>query len=175
MKIFLNPGHDQDVDSGAVSPYDGTREADVVAKLGLLLAAKLQAADFTVQSKQNDDLEAVVEAANSWPADIFVALHCNASPAHDARGTETLYRSEQGRVLAECVQNCIVAQIATTDRGCKLRTDLYVLNATTMPAILIELAFIDAYGDLALLKNSLPTYAEAITKGISNYFTKGDC
>ena len=37
MKVYLNPGHDQLHDSGAVNPNNGLREADVVAQVGELV------------------------------------------------------------------------------------------------------------------------------------------
>lgn len=169
MNIFINPGHDRELDSGAVSPIDGTREADVVAELGALLAAALQAAGQSVQLLQSDELSAVAAAANNWPADIFLSLHCNASYTHTASGLETLYRSEQGKILATAVQAAVLDALPLVDRGCKQRKDLYVLNATSMPALLVELGFIDSKADLPLLKNSLPVYASALSRGIGRY------
>ena len=98
----------------------------------------------------------VVAAANDWPADIFVSLHCNASPGRNARGTETLYYSEQGRLLGEAVQKKILSKVPTIDRGCKERQGLYVLRRTVMTTILVELAFIDNNDDLELLENDMP-------------------
>lgn len=169
MNVFINPGHDQERDSGAVNPVDGTREADITAHLGRILLPELEKHGLTVRSMQSDDLAAVVEAANTWPADVFVSLHCNASPDHQASGTETLYCSSEGRKLATLVQDAIIKKLPLVDRGCKLRKDLYVLNATDMPAILVELGFIDNEKDLPLLKNLLIVYAQAITKGVNKY------
>ena len=43
-KIFINPGHDIDLDSGAVNPNTGRRECDVARDAGKLLACYLQTA-----------------------------------------------------------------------------------------------------------------------------------
>ncbi len=96
MRVFLNPGHDLERDSGAVNPNTGLRECDVASDIGSMVQRYLEAAGCEVQSLQSDnlmgevpELPCVVDAANGWPADIFVSLHCNA--AHQtARGTETL-------------------------------------------------------------------------------------
>lgn len=170
MRVFVNPGHDPAVDSGAINSDYGVREADVAKQAGALLELDLKQAGYEVQLLQSDDLDAVVTAANNWPADIFVSLHCNASPNHNARGTETLYYSGQGRVLGEAVQKNILAKVATIDRGCKERQGLYVLRRTVMPAILVELAFIDNNDDLEVLENELPAFAGAIAAGIDEYF-----
>ena len=86
MKVFVNPGHDPNVDSGAVNIDYDVREADVTKQAGALLERGLKRAGHEVMLLQSDDLDAVVAAANDWPADIFVSLHCNASPGRNARG-----------------------------------------------------------------------------------------
>ena len=111
MKVFVNPGHDPNVDSGAVNIDYDVREADVTKQAGALLERGLKRAGHEVMLLQSDDLDAVVAAANDWPADIFVSLHCNASPGRNARGTETLYYSEQGRLLGEAVQKKILSKV----------------------------------------------------------------
>lgn len=59
---------------------------------------------------QSDDLDAVVAAANDWPADIL--FHCIAMlpPGRNTRSTETLYYSETGPTLGEAVQKKILEQ-----------------------------------------------------------------
>ena len=165
MKVFVNPGHDPNVDSGAVNIDYDVREADVTKQAGALLERGLKRAGHEVMLLQSDDLDAVVAAANDWPADIFVSLHCNASPGRNARGTETLYYSEQGRLLSK---------VPTIDRGCKERQGLYVLRRTVMTAILVELAFIDNNDDLELLENDMPAFAGAIAAGIDEYFRQAE-
>ena len=128
MKVFVNLGHDPNVDSGAVNIDYDVREADVTKQAGALLERGLKRAGHEVMVLQSDDLDAVVAAANDWPADIFVSLHCNASPGRNARGTETLYYREQGRLLGEAVQKKILSKVPTIDRGCKERQGLYVLR-----------------------------------------------
>lgn len=76
MKVFVNPGHDPNVDSGAVNIDYDVREADVTKQAGALLERGLKRAGHEVMLLQSDDLDAVVAAANDWPADIFVSLHC---------------------------------------------------------------------------------------------------
>ena len=82
MKVFVNPGHDPNVDSGAVNIDYDVREADVTKQAGALLERGLKRAGHEVMLLQSDDLDAVVAAANDWPADIFgfTALQCFAGP-----------------------------------------------------------------------------------------------
>ena len=86
-----------------------------------------------------------------------------------ARGTETLYKSEAGKVLAECIQSQIINSIDTLDRGIKQRDRLWVLNGTNAPAVLVELAFIDNANDLELLKTQLNAFSAAIARGVTDY------
>lgn len=42
MKVYINPGHDVDYDSGAVNPNTGLRECDVALKIGRLVKGYLK-------------------------------------------------------------------------------------------------------------------------------------
>ena len=105
MRVFINPGHDLERDSGAVNPTSGLRKCDVAANIGGLVKGYLEAAGCEVQMLQSDnlagetpDLPCVVDTANGWPADVFVSLHCNAANGY-ARGTETLVYNGQARLI----------------------------------------------------------------------------
>ena len=74
MKIFINPGHDPRVDSGAVNPNTGTRECDVVRKAGEMLADYLTNAGCEVKIMQDDDLDMVCATSNEWGADLFCII-----------------------------------------------------------------------------------------------------
>ena len=168
MKVFINPGHDINLDSGAVNPVYGTRECDVARDSGKMLAQYLDIAGCDVRVVQSDDLGYVCEQSNEWGADIFVSLHCNAFNTV-ARGTETLYKSFNGQRLANCIQSQIIRSINTVDRGVKRRDDLWVLNGTDAVAVLVEMAFIDNEDDHSLLMNELDTIVRAIARGITDF------
>lgn len=168
MRVFINPGHDIDLDSGAVNPNYGTRECDVARNAGKMLARYLQTAGCDVRTLQSDDLGLVCETSNEWGADIFVSLHCNAFNTV-ARGTETLYKSYNGQQLAQLIQDQIITSINTVDRGIKKRDDLWVLNGTDAVAVLVEMAFIDNNEDLEILNNDLDTIVRAIARGITDF------
>lgn len=180
MRVYLNPGHDIEHDSGACNP-NGMREADVALALGELVSKYLQAAGCEVMMRQSDNLNwdsdyedrqdaAVCPEANDWPADIFVSIHCNAA-AGTAMGTETLVYCDGGAAgtLARCIQSQIVDSLGTVDRGIKERADLIVLKRTDMPAVLVETAFIDNDADCQLLAEHQDDFARAIARGITDY------
>lgn len=171
MKVFINPGHAPGgiPDPGAINPITGTRESDIAAKAGRMLAGYLEAAGVEVNALQSDDLDEVCAASNEWGADIFVSIHCNASIAHNAQGTETYYKSFNGQRLAGFIQSQIIRSVDTVDRGSKHEDRLWVLNNTDAVAVLVELAFIDQMDDLKLLETDLDKIVRAIARGITDY------
>lgn len=187
MKVFINPGHDLDYDSGAVSPRTGLRECEVAAHVGALVKHYLEAADCTCELMQSDNLAptstgrsryadrqgpTVTETANKWDADIFVSIHCNSAEAEEACGTETfayVLNGGEGEKLATCIQDQIVDALNTVDRSVKANPKLFVLRYTAMPAVLVELGFISNTSDEELLTNRQDDFARAIARGITDY------
>mgnify|MGYP000529649645 FL=1 len=86
MKVYINPGHDLDYDSGAVHTDENgdvdLRECDVAARIGALTKQYLEAAGCQVRMLQSDNLcndseysdrpVAVCDDANDWGADVCV-------------------------------------------------------------------------------------------------------
>ena len=170
-KVFINPGHDLNLDSGAVNPNSGLRECDVCADIGDRVVKYLIAAGCEVKSMQDDSLTAVVDASDDWDADLFVSIHCNACNT-EAQGTETFsyYNSASGGRLAECIQRQIVDALPVVDRGVKTE-GFYVIRWTNCPAVLVETAFIDNDEDAELLVNQKDEFAKAIARGITDYLS----
>ena len=182
MKIFINPGHMPNVDSGAVNEHLILRECDIALSIGILLAHKLKITGHKVKLLQSNNLcgespdyPNICAIANNWQADIFISLHCNAFNTK-ARGTETLCynKNSNAGALAQLIQLQLINSLqnfdaALPDRGIKQRPDLAVLRCTTMPAVLIEMAFIDNDNDAFWLINKQDTIAAAIARGITVY------
>lgn len=168
-KIFINPGHYIGVDPGAVG--NGLEEARVAMNIANRVSKYLQAVGYVTKVFSYDGLAVICEDANSWGADLFVSIHCNAATGW-ARGTETYTTgSVWGTKLAKAIQNQILKHIPeTVDRGVKIR-GFYVIQYTSMPAVLIETAFIDNPIDAKLLVNREDDFARAIAVGITDYFS----
>ncbi len=175
MKIVVNAGHCPKAgDPGAVGRY--STEAQITKSVAHALCYELEGKGHKPIFVQEDELQDICDIANEAEADIFVSVHCNAYNGK-AHGTETWcyeYGDESYR-LAEYVQEELCYLLGTTDRGIKTRDDggLYVINHTEMPAILVELAFIDNPAEEDLLSENIPEMAQAICRGICRYVEEG--
>lgn len=182
LKIFINPGHDIDLDPGACA--NGIREVDIVLAIGKQLKQIMENIGYPCYLLQSDNLAGenpsrpnVCATANDSDADVFVSIHCNAATNPNAKGTETLVYANNGgkaSILANCIQKQLVKSINTVDRGIKERPNLAVLRHTNMPAVLVETAFISNEQDAYKLKNMQYTIAAAIARGLTDYEQKID-
>jgi N-acetylmuramoyl-L-alanine amidase len=144
MKIVvINPGHYPGEDPGVC--FGDIYEANVNEALSFQLSEDLIRRGYTVVIVQRNDLEAIVDLANGFEADIFVSVHCNGAENHFANGFEIYHDadSSRGRQLAESIHDAYMGEMASeqTDRGIKTKS-LYVVSRTAMPAVLIEYGFI---------------------------------
>ena len=167
MKIFINPGHGG-TDPGACG--NGLKERDVVLKIGRHVAVCLKNVGYDVKLEQIDGLQEICDASNSWGADLFVSIHCNAATG-TAKGTEThcCRGATAGRKLAEKINNQITSSLPIVNRGVK-ESGFYVLVNTNCPAVLVEMAFIDNPDDAKLLVDREDDFAKAIARGVTDYF-----
>jgi len=181
MKIYIDAGHNHSGgDTGAVG--FGHKEQDINFNVAYLVGETLKRHGIDIRYSRNKITDNVgttvaasingrVNAANSWGANLFVSIHCNAFSDPNANGTETLVFSASGTAnqLARKVNAEIVKALGTRDRGVKVRTDLGVLRNTNMPAILPELAFITNKSNCDKLVNRQGDFAKAICRGICNH------
>lgn len=172
--VFINPGHDQLLDPGAVCPDDKNfKECDIAWEVGILLKKYLTEAGVQVADcVQDDDLQYICACANRSAADLFISIHCDSTDNRQANGT-TSYVWELGNQasrFAECVQEQICGAIKTLDRGVRVHPKkLYVLKNTLMPAVLIELAFISNEWDATQLRYRQDDFARAIARAVTDY------
>ena len=175
LKVFINPGHDMDLDPGACA--NNIREVDIALAIGEKLKRTMEVIGYPCQLLQSDNLNGetkgkpnVCATANNSGADIFVSIHCNSAANTSAKGTETLVYSTGGKaeLLAKCIQAQIVNSLNMVDRGIKERPDLCVLRETSMPAVLVETAFISNQEDTYKLMYRIEEFANAIARGITD-------
>ena len=183
IKIFIDQGHNpQGFNAGAEG--FGLREQDITYNVGMYLADILRKDNrFEVRTSRNSpeevlgtsnstSLAARVSAANDWPANYFISIHTNANTNSEINGTEVYVYQEytQSYYLGEHILNAIVKRLNTKDNGVRVRPSLYVLRKTTMPSVLVELAYISNSQDAEKLKNDQYQFAFAIYSGLLSYF-----
>ncbi|MDF2565503.1 MAG: N-acetylmuramoyl-L-alanine amidase [Massilibacillus sp.] len=181
--ICIDAGHGGN-DSGALGP-SGTMEKDNTLSIAILLKEKLENNGANVimtrssdqdlsypDLSRNDLLSKRVTIANDSDADIFVSIHNDSFSSAVASGTTTFhYGNEQAIELANHVQKALTNELNTNDRGTRFAS-FYILRYTTMPAILVETAFISNPEEELLLASNdgRNKIAESIYNGIVRYF-----
>jgi len=171
--VIVDPGHGGS-DPGAVG-IGNIHEADVVLEIAQQVASILEQqgvqAIMTRTSDVDVELEPRVAMAERANASLFVSIHANAIDMSrpEVNGTGTYYFSS-GERLADTVQNVIVQELGMQDRGIH-SARFYVLRKTSMPAILVETAFVTGADDAKKLAD--PSWrsqmATAIANGVLQY------
>jgi N-acetylmuramoyl-L-alanine amidase len=150
MKIVISSGHGKYVRgaSGLIDEVDEARK--VVAEVAQFLKLNgHQVVEFhdDTSTTQSENLNTIVDFHNSQSRNIDVSVHFNAyMPTDGGRGTECLYLTQDD--IAKRVAMAISEAGGLIDRGAHKRSDLYFLNGTNEPAILIEVCFVDAAADV---------------------------
>ncbi len=102
-RVVLDPGHGGH-DPGAIG-YGGLREKDVALDVAFR-AAPLIARELNVDALLTRDgdeyvpLDERVARANAFGADLFISIHCNASPSRDSHGVMTFVLDRSVDALA---------------------------------------------------------------------------
>jgi N-acetylmuramoyl-L-alanine amidase len=154
MHVVMSSGHGTKI-RGAAGPEPwGLDEVDEAIRVVTRTADYLRSAGIevttytdTVSKSQDENLNRIVDFHNSKVRDLDVSVHFNAYDITTTKkmGTECLYVSQED--LSADVAATIAAATNLPNRGAKYRGDLYFLNNTSQPAILVEVVFCDAKPD----------------------------
>ena len=193
--IYIDPGHGG-VDSGA--SYGGVYEKNLALSVANKLKANLIQLGYQVLMTRTDDYSVDFKTersqmANQSNADLFISIHFNATglPSSDATGIETYWyqydpeyqpkinatmhndptRLAESEILANQVQTSLISGTGAVNRGVR-RDTFAVLRETAIPAILVELGFLDNPTELQKIKqDSYHTkLAAALAKGIVEWY-----
>lgn len=167
--VVLDAGHGG---SNPGATYNGRQEKDDTLALALAIGQILEANGIDVYYTRTTDIyEAPQRKAmegNAVNADYFVSLHRNSSPyPNQYTGVETLVYNRYGEAarLAGNI-NARLEDVGFANQGVNERTNLVVLNQTEMPAVLVEVGFINTDADNRLLDQRFQEVAQAIADGI---------
>jgi N-acetylmuramoyl-L-alanine amidase len=161
--IVISSGHGKYI-RGASGVLD---EVDEARKVVEQLAKELRARDVNVKTfhddtshDQNTNLNTIVNYHNAQSRDLDVSVHFNAYvETTKPMGVECLYVSQSS--LAGQVSSAIAA-CGFINRGPKKRTDLFFLNNTEEPAILIETCFVDSSADADIYHREFADICDAV-------------
>lgn len=171
--LLLDAGH------GGKDPGtsgNGMQEKNLTLTIAQKIEQELQGSGIKVYMTRNSDVypenSTRAQTANDI-ADLMVSIHINSGP-ETANGTETLYQVHANdssarltsKQLAEILQANMISATGNTNRGVKLRTDLLILNRTTVPSAIVEVIFITNTGDA--LKISNPAYQDQVAQAIAD-------
>ena len=176
FKLAVDPGHGGR-DPGAVA--GGLQEKDITLDIAKRLGAELtgqasilltRTEDAELGPTEKSDLWGRCHKANSWGADFFLSIHCNAFTDPAAHGVETwvvqgAYPST--RQTASIIQQKLSA-LGFADRGVKEdgNEPKYILRQTTMSAALVETGFLTNPEDRAKLAQ--PEFRQRIAEALAD-------
>lgn len=171
--LLLDAGH------GGKDPGtsgNGMQEKNLTLTIVRKIEQELQGSGIKVYMTRDSDVypenSTRAQTANDI-ADLMVSIHINSGP-ETANGTESLYQVHANdsssrltsKQLAEILQASMISGTGNTNRGVKLRTDLLILNRTTVPSAIVEVIFITNTGDA--LKISNPAYQDQVAQAIAD-------
>lgn len=168
-RVVVDAGHGGS-DPGAV--YHGRKEKDDTLALALEVGRILAENGVDVIYTRTDDIYETpfqkAQKGNQAEADLFLSIHRNSSPtANQYSGIESLVFQEEGikKELAENI-NRELEKAGFSNLGIRERPGLVVLRRTRMPAVLVEVGFINTDEDNEQLDQNFDGAARAIADGI---------
>ena len=181
-KVTVHGGHNPSgkIACGESDLLDESKEDRYITKRVIKLLKKngIKAVNCTVNNvlNQNDVLRKMCAKCNIVKdADLHIAIHFN-SGMNDKKGdgstggTEVLLTknvADKGDIAKRVCKQ--MERLGFTNRGVKADEDLYFLNHTKGPAILIETCFVDDRDDYILYKSDKDAVAKAIVKAVLSH------
>lgn len=152
--------------------YEGRSEKDDVLAMTLAVGNILSTAGQDVVYTRTEDVylspSARAVQANELGVDYFVSIHRNSSPyPGQYSGVESLVYNRYGAAAAMAGNiNRNLESVGFINQGIAERPGLVVLNSTDMPAVLVEVGFINTPTDNYIFDTKFNAIAQAIADGI---------
>jgi N-acetylmuramoyl-L-alanine amidase len=171
--ITVNAGHSA---SAVGASGCGYKEHEVARKIKDLLIHGFQSVGQKTADTTSDALtkgavlKEQTDKCNSYHylKQLDVSIHLNAG---GGTGVEVLYLTQE--TLSSTMSAAIAKTLGINNRGAKQRKDLYFLNQTNKPAILIEVCFIDNVNDMKKLFANLEELIVTIVKELTGKKIQG--
>ncbi len=178
--IVIDPGHGG---SDAGSQHNGLSEKalnlDMAKRLRTILVARgwnvrmTRETDVDVYRPNDsgrDELQARDDIANAAGARLFISIHSNAFVTSGPHGTTTYYYKPDSIGFANAIHARLASTLPTKDDGV-IHENYYVIRHASMPAVLIESAFLSNPVDAGYLRSEafLQRLALAVADGVGDY------
>lgn len=170
-KIYIDAGHGG-YDNGAT--YNGRKEKDDNMKLAKavvdLLREKGIDAEFIRASDIYQSPGEKAQIANDNNADLLVSLHRSSSPVPNTYEGVESYIFNKGDAKEKIANNinANLEKLGFKNLGVDVRKNLALLKKTKMPAIIVDVGFINTNSDNELFDSSLDKIAAAIASAIES-------
>ncbi|WP_127588056.1 N-acetylmuramoyl-L-alanine amidase family protein [Paenibacillus koleovorans] len=173
IKVLIDAGHGGK-DPGAVG-NDGKMEKDYTLSMAkkvyeLLKKDPQYEPKLTRQDDVFVELEERAEIANEWNAAVFISIHGNTYSDPSVSGTETYYRYDNSKALAESIHKHVVETLKFRNRAVR-EGHLRVLTFSSVPSTLVEIGYLTNPKEEArmLSEDGQARAAQAIVDGIRQY------
>lgn len=175
--IIIDPGHGG-FDPGAV--YGDRKEKDDNLRLALAVGQELENAGYNVVYTRKDDRYDSpydkAQIANNAGGDLFLSFHRNFAERPDLyQGVQALVYDKNPLALRVAKDvNEELGKIGFENLGIESRKELVVLRRTNMPAVLLEVGFINSSVDNQIFDNEFSAMTNAIATGVKEAFPVGN-
>ena len=158
MKVAICPGHHEH-SAGYYSPTLGEYEFDLAQLITQVPVPPTGIEIVTFRGTLKDKVKLI----NAAGCDAALDIHFNAGGSSSS-GSECLYTSSNGKILATSVLDGLVRATSLKSRGVKKESDLqrfihgrpfrsYFLHQTECPATIVEVLFLSNPEEARLLRN----------------------
>lgn len=174
--VVVDPGHGGH-DPGAV--YQSYREKDINLDVAKLIADKLIGSIVTREGDIYVPVSRRAEIANKADVDLFVSIHTNSSENPPSTGgPEVLYYADspRGKELASRIRTALGGTRALVPIKSKEERGYGLLKGTKMPAVIVELGFINSDEDRKYLLDAdwREKTADKIARVVRDFQSKMD-
>ncbi len=187
--IVLDAGHGG-IDGGSEGVLTGVKESELNLKVTKKLEKLLNTFGFNVvltrtnadglysqlaTNKKQDDMKKRKEIIQKSKPNMVVSIHMNSFPNKHERGAQVFYQvgEETSKQLAQTIQNEMIKNLVEAREFCN-HSDLYILQCTQNPSVVVEGGFLSNPEEEALLITDeyQEKLAYSVFCGILKFFEK---
>lgn len=170
IKIYLSPSN-QDANIYAIGNTNEMIQCNIIAEA---VEEYLLEHGFNVKrAPMNQDMYVTIDESNYWGADLHVPIHTNAFDGSLTGGTLIMIYNFADTENVKAARNILDSLAPITpgsDYPLKQRKDLHELSDIEAMSVYVECEHHDTVEGASFIINNTDKIAEAIAKGICNYY-----